>query len=67
MNELIGSNTDKDQIGNWAYMNRILVCFLYFEPEFESMRKSVEVFMNNYYSEDEHENWDKFLDAEYIA
>lgn len=68
MNELVGTNADKYQIGNWAYMNRILVEFLYHEPEFVSMENTVDYFMKNIADDfdDEHKLWDKFLDTEYV-
>jgi hypothetical protein len=69
MNELVGTNADKNQIGNWAYMNRITVDCLHLEEEFVSMTQSVDNFTDTdfyFHCDDEHEMWDKFLDAEYI-
>lgn len=67
MIELVGE-ADKKTIKDWAYMNRVVVCCLHFENHFESMEKSVDQFMESKdYSSDEFKNWDKFLDAEFIA
>ncbi|CAM4111907.1 hypothetical protein [Mesobacillus thioparans] len=68
MNELVGSEANKEQIIKWAYMNRILFDCVHLETEFEEMEKSVKVFMDtNSYSESdtEFDLWDKFLDAEF--
>lgn len=66
MNELVGASASKEQIKSWAYMNRVVVSCLHFEQEFEGMEHSVDCFMESpEYSDDEHENWDKYLDAEY--
>jgi hypothetical protein len=68
MNELVGSDADKDQIVKWAYMNRILVDCLHLEEEFESMKNSVNSFMDNCeFNSNELEVWDKFLDTEYVG
>jgi hypothetical protein len=69
MNELVGSTATKDQIVNWAYMNRILVNCLHLEDEFEEMRKSVVKFVNTdtyLYSDNEFDLWHKFLDSEFV-
>ncbi|MBD1379130.1 hypothetical protein [Metabacillus arenae] len=70
MNELVGTiNSAKEQVINWAYMNRIPLCCLCDEQEFEEMENSVEAFMDTVFymnSDDENEIWDKFLDANYI-
>jgi hypothetical protein len=68
MNELVGTNTTKEQIANWAYANRIYVLELHHEEEFKTMEKSVNNYLNSYlYAESEHDNWDKFLGNEFIA
>jgi len=71
MNELVGSNATKEQVLEWAYMNRIIVEQLPEEPEFEVMDKSVENFCNSdFYKEnfsDEYKIWDKFLDSEFVV
>lgn len=68
INELVQSSADKEQIVNWAYMNRILVVNLADEPEFEHLKNSVDVFIQKEpYSDDEFENWGRFLDSEFIA
>ena len=67
MNELVSDNADIDTVSRWAYMNRILVSCLDMEEEFETMKNSVETFVNSdMYSDDEHENWRKFLECEYV-
>ena len=67
MNELVGASANVEQIKSWAYMNRICVSILHFEDEFKIMKKSVDHFVeSNLYNDDEHENWSKFLDAEFI-
>lgn len=69
MNELVSSEATKEQIKDWAYMNRILVTDLEFEEEFETMVKSINSFVeSNLFSEEltELELWDRFLDAEYV-
>lgn len=68
MNNLVRQNATKQQIKEWAYMNRILVCVLDLEQEFEPMANSVKAFMDTdefKQCKDEHEVWDKFLDAEF--
>lgn len=45
MNDLVGTNADKEQIINWAYMNRVLFDSLFLEKEFEVMEKSVMAFV----------------------
>lgn len=68
MNELVGTNVTKEQIKNWAYANRIHVMELHYEDEFDSMANSVEEFNNSdQVTTDEHENWDNFLDREFIG
>lgn len=70
MNELVGSNVDKEQIINWAYMNRILFDSVHLDEEFKEMEKSVKWFMGtDLYSESdtEFDLWDKFLNAEFIS
>lgn len=67
MNNLVNDNADKEKIVQWAYMNRITVGCLDIEDEFESMKNSVESFVNSdAYSDDETENWRKFLECEYV-
>ena len=67
MNELLGDTANKEQITNWAYMNRIHVSELHFVEEFETMEKSVEHFMNSdVINVDEFTNWSNFLDSEYV-
>jgi hypothetical protein len=67
MLEIVNINASKEQIKNWAYMNRIAICCLFYEPEFKIMKKSVYDFMEtDLYCNDEHENWVKFLDLEFI-
>ena len=68
MNELVSSDATKEQIKDWAYMNRILITNLEFEEEFETMKNSVNVFIESEdFSEEcsELELWDRFLDANY--
>lgn len=67
MNEIVGTAATKEQVVQWAYMNRIHVLNLDLEPEFECMKKSVENFYNNteVFSADEFKNWDNFLLSEY--
>lgn len=71
MNELVGSNVDKEQIVSWAYMNRVMLCVLPDEEEFEEMKLSVENFMSDKFyidnEEDEHRLWREFLDREFIS
>lgn len=64
MNELVGANATKDQIEKWAYMNRIHVCTLHFETEFECLEKTVNAFYQNGDREtlDERDAWKAFLD-----
>ena len=67
MNELVGASANVEQIKSWAYMNRICVCVLHEEDEFKIMEKQVDHFVeSDLYSDDERENWSKFLDAEFI-
>lgn len=67
MIELAGSEADKETIKQWGYMNRITVSVMDYEKNFECMEDSVKHFMESkHYSEDEDENWDKFLDAEFV-
>lgn len=71
MNELAGSKADKEQIKQWAYMNRVFVGCLYDEPEFYGMERTVIHFMeSDFYTdnfEDETKLWDGFLDFEYVS
>lgn len=71
MNELAGSNLDKDKIIRWAYMNRIHVAELPLYEEFECMQQSVDTFCKSEdfqnYIDDEFKLWDKFLEAKYIG
>lgn len=70
MNELVGSNADKEQIIQWAYMNRILFDCVHLEVEFEKMGNSVVAFIESSgYSESntEFDLWNKFLDAEFVS
>jgi hypothetical protein len=65
MNELVGSTATKEQIKQWAYMNRISVDVLDYEDEFESLKEYVDQFVkSDLYSDDEHKNWDLFLNVE---
>lgn len=70
MNKLVDSSSNKEEIIQWAYMNRIPVICLPDEEEFESMENSIQAFIHtDYYSEndsDEHKLWDKFLDSVYV-
>lgn len=69
MNQLVGTNSDAEQVAKWAYMNRVELCTLPFEEEFESMKASVEHFTSNsdyWESGDEHKSWAEFLEAEYV-
>lgn len=70
MNKLVGTSVDKEQVINWAYMNRILFDSLHLVEEFQVMEKSIKAFAETTpYSEinTEFDLWDKFLDAEYIS
>lgn len=69
MKELVGSNATKEQIVNWAYMNRITVMELAFEEEFIWLENSVNHFIEEYdyhSKDDEHDAWNAFLDAGYV-
>lgn len=70
MNELVKSNATKEQIKSWAYMNRITVMSLPLEEEFNELEHSVNHFIENYdyhSKANEHDVWDNFLDAKYVA
>jgi hypothetical protein len=70
MNELVGTEADKDQIMQWAYMNRVVVDCLHMESEFELMENSIKAFINadNFeFTGNELEMWEKFLDAEFVS
>ncbi|QHE63978.1 hypothetical protein FHE72_23595 (plasmid) [Rossellomorea vietnamensis] len=71
MNQLVGSDSSKEQVVKWAYMNRVHVGELALEKEFESMFNSVEEFCNSQtYVDgftDESEMWRTFLDRVFIA
>lgn len=70
MNELVKASATKEEIINWAYINRVMVMGMYYEEkEFEVLEKTVEKFIESedYHGiADEHEAWSKFLDYEYI-
>jgi len=67
MIELTGHEADKKQVMEWAYMNRIWVLDLQDHDPFQTMEASVNHWIeNNAYCGDEHENWPRFLDAEYV-
>lgn len=68
MNELVGTKATKEEIKNWAFHNRIHVICLHIEEEkFSKMKNSVEHFVNSdLFDDDEHKNWDRFLDSEYV-
>lgn len=67
MNELVRSDADKEQIKNWAYMNRIHVVDLHLVKQFEQMEDSVDHFISQgkYDLEDELNAWDLFLESKY--
>ena len=68
MLELTGSKATKEGIKGWAYMNRVSVSEVYYDEPFECMKASAVVFMGSGdYNKDEHKNWDKFLDCEYVG
>lgn len=67
MNQLVNEDASKQTIVNWAYMNRVWLCDLPYHKEFECMKSSVDSFIDaGEYGGDETENWNKFLDAEYV-
>lgn len=69
MNELVGGQATKEQIKNWAYMNRITVMQMPDEDEFVTLEETINRFIEeyDYHSKpDEHEAWSAFLDFEYI-
>ena len=69
MNELVDSEGTKDQIKSWAYANRICVCDVPFEEEFETLEFTVEKFIEevDYHGmTDEHKAWDLFLEYEVV-
>lgn len=68
MNELVGLNAEKQEIISWAYSNRITVATLDLYEPFEPMVNSVDVFVDlDLLTDDEFENWDNFLDSEFIS
>lgn len=69
MNELAGTDANKQQIVNWAYNNRIHVICLHLDEEmFSTMENSVNSFVDSdlYHIDDEFINWDKFLDKDFV-
>lgn len=68
MNELVGLNAKKQEIINWAYANRITVSTLDLYEPFQSMANSVSTFVDlDLISGDEFEDWDNFLDSEFVT
>ena len=69
MNKLVKSDATKDQMNSWAYANRIYVCDIPFQEEFESLETTVEKFIEevDYHGmDDEHEAWDLFLEYKVV-
>lgn len=66
MLELTGARATREDIVKWAYMNRVWVLEMAEDEPFEPMKASVEAFMKDGYSDDEDENWERFLDCEYV-
>ena len=68
MNQCVGTTATKNDVTAWAYRNRILVLDICDEdPKFETLRKTVETFAaSDQFSDDEHDNWSRFLDLTYI-
>jgi hypothetical protein len=69
MNELAGANATKESIKGWAYANRIhVICLHLDEEKFEEMENSVINFLDSgLFCDDEFENWNRFLDSEFIG
>ena len=68
MNEIKGSCATKEQIKKRAYMNRVTVDIVHCDDGFEVLEKSVLAFIESEsYGINEFENWDKFLDSEFIS
>ena len=67
MNELVGSEATIKQVVDWAYMNRVWLCDLPDEDEFQEMKFSVESFLNKE-NELRHEQdmWRDFLVSEFV-
>ena len=66
MLEITGARATKEEVKSWAYMNRIWVLEMAEIEPFEPMKLSVETFMKDGYSGDETENWERFLECEYV-
>lgn len=68
MRELVNSNASKEQIIEWAYLNRVWLDDLLIEPGFEEMQESIMHFFDKNWlvDEDEREVWNKFLDSEFV-
>ena len=66
MLELTGAKATKAEIKTWAYMNRIYLIELAYGEPFQTMKSSVKTFTKDGYSWEEEENWDRFLDCEYV-
>lgn len=68
MKQLVGSEqATKEDIVQWAYMNRVLLADLPDEEEFTSMKNSVNQFFKSKMPATEHEAWEQFLDVEYVG
>jgi hypothetical protein len=69
MNKLVGTNATKEKVKSWAYNNRITVIMLHLDNEkFSVMENSVNDFVDSdLFSDDEFENWEKFLTSEFVV
>ena len=65
MNQIVGSNSTKETVLQWAYMNRILLIDLPYEDEFQEMRKSGYDYLKRSVEKTEYDNFNKFLDEEF--
>lgn len=66
MLELTRTTATKEDIKSWAYMNRVCVAELAYDEPFKPMYPSVRSFLGGENSMDEDENWERFLECEYV-
>ena len=67
MNQLVGASATKQEIMDWAYMNREYVDSFAEDEPFHAMRHSAQVFARTSLLRiDERDNWSRFLDAKYV-
>lgn len=67
MRDLVGADSQDDEIVSWAYMNRITLTELAFEPEFKDMETSINAYLSDKgIADDAEQEFKDFLKADYV-